>query len=134
MSEDYSYDTETPSFDNEASTLERFHCGPNPRRIKASPETLMEQAGWSAHFWMRQAQAYIDQEFGKGFARQNPGLVGQFMLSAGLDMLGTSIISAAQIHAEDSKREPNYEMNEAITDVAKSLDSIAQHGINVSEG
>ncbi len=58
-----------------------------------SAETLMRQAGYTSEEWLRQAVEAIDNQFGEGFAKANPQLVGSFIQGAGLDQIAMYIKS-----------------------------------------
>ncbi len=58
------------------------------------PEDYMRQAGMTASTYMNAAVEAIDTKFGDGFAKENPQLVGSFMLSASLDFLACSSAKA----------------------------------------
>lgn len=50
---------------------------------------LFRQASTTAETYMMRAEDAIDEQFGKGYARANPGLVGAFMQTAALDFAAT---------------------------------------------
>ena len=58
-----------------------------------SAETLMRQAGYSAEEWLWQAVEAIDKQFGEGYAKENPALVGAFMQAAGADEIAMHVRS-----------------------------------------
>ena len=58
-----------------------------------STETLMHQAGYTAEVWLKQAVESIDNQFGEGFSKENPALVGSFIQGAGLDQIAMYIKS-----------------------------------------
>lgn len=60
--------------------------------MTASDDTLLRQASMTAHEYMTEAVRRIDEQFGEGFARLNPGLVVGFMQTAALDF-GASLIA-----------------------------------------
>ena len=76
------------------------------RRVTASPETLVEDSHLVASICMRHAVVEIDSQFGAGFAKKNPGLVGQFMMTAGLEMIASHIQVAGQIIQGDDLETP----------------------------
>jgi hypothetical protein len=53
--------------------------------VTASAESLMEQAGWTADEYLAAAIKHIDERLGEGYAKKNPALVGQFMITAAMD-------------------------------------------------
>ena len=61
-----------------------------------SAETLMRQAGITAGEWLLQAVKAIDYEFGEGYAKKNPALVGSFIQGAGLDQIAMYIKSLSE--------------------------------------
>jgi hypothetical protein len=64
--------------------------------ITASFEQLMIQGGWTAKSWMMQAVEAIDEKFGKGYAKNNPALIGSFMDAAAIDMQSAMMVIAAE--------------------------------------
>lgn len=69
------------------------------RRIDATPETLMTQAGDTADVWLGQAVRSIDATFGDGYAKDHPELVSAFLKAASFDWM-TSVFenSGDSIH------------------------------------
>jgi hypothetical protein len=61
-------------------------------RITASSETLMHQASMTAATYMHRGIEVIDGTFGRGYAKQHPELLGQFIMAAAIDC-GTAIIA-----------------------------------------
>lgn len=59
--------------------------------MSASAETLMNQAGYTAEHWMKQAIESIDGMFGEGYAKKNPELISGFMIAASNDQLAMYI-------------------------------------------
>jgi len=62
--------------------------------IGASNDTLMRQASMTAEDYMREAVTSIDNQFGEGYAKEHPELVGAFMKTAALDF-GACVIARA---------------------------------------
>jgi hypothetical protein len=62
--------------------------------ITANPLELMKQASMTAHDYLQEAVKSIDGEFGEGYARKNPALVGAFMQAASMDMGAVTISKA----------------------------------------
>ncbi len=93
-------------------------------RITASPEMLMDQAVTSARRYMHKAESEIDQLFGKGYAKEHPGLVGQFMAACVGDYHTAFQAKVSQ--------ESNEQVAEALLDIASSLDDIS-NGIHNGE-
>ena len=54
--------------------------------IKASFDTLLEQASDAARTYLSNAKRAINEEFGEGFAENNPQLVGEFIRAAASDL------------------------------------------------
>ena len=65
-------------------------------RIKADPVTLMRQASMTSSEYFRKAIEDIDNEFGEGFAKANPQLIGDYMKTSAIDYLAGSITIALQ--------------------------------------
>lgn len=59
--------------------------------ISASYDTLMRQAPATAQLYMLEGVTEIDKLFGKGYARQHPELLGLFMLTSAIDLLGATL-------------------------------------------
>lgn len=51
----------------------------------------MNQAGYTAEHWMKQAIESIDGMFGEGYAKKNPELISGFMIAASNDQLAMYI-------------------------------------------
>jgi hypothetical protein len=58
--------------------------------IPASYDTLMRQAPATAHLYMLEGLTEIDKLFGKGYAKEHPDLLGFFMLTSAIDLLGAT--------------------------------------------
>ena len=69
-----------------------------------TPTEYFEQSHKSAHDWMLRAVEAIDRQFGDGFARAHPELVGAYMQTCAIDFAATSGVaelSAALIRLAD---------------------------------
>ena len=53
--------------------------------ITASFETLMEQGSMVAAEYLSKAVQYIDEQFGDGFAEENPNLTGMFVIASAIE-------------------------------------------------
>lgn len=62
--------------------------------IAADSETLLKQAPWTARDYLMHAIHDIDEQFGEGYAKRNPELVGRYMQTCALDF-GAAIIARA---------------------------------------
>ena len=83
-------------FDNPITLLESENV--SPRKITASPETLVRQAGYTAEEYLNAAIKGIDEIYGKeGYAKSHPELVSSYMLTSALDYMASSI----QIHSQN---------------------------------
>ena len=60
-------------------------------------KTLMNQGPMTAEVYLMQAVQILDAQFGEGYAKKTPSLVGMFMLTAALDAGGGLL--AQQIRA-----------------------------------
>ena len=69
---------------------------PDSHHISASTETLMRQAPMTIADYMRDAVKFIDEQFGEGFAKQNPALVSAFIQASALDYHTAYMKIAAQ--------------------------------------
>ncbi len=70
------------------------------QRITAAFDTLMEQGWRTASDYMSEAVERIDKEFGEGYAREHPELVGQFMQTCAIDE-GSAVIAQQVTSAID---------------------------------
>lgn len=59
--------------------------------ITANAHKLMQDGADSAHYYMHRAIESIDGQFGKGYAKDHPELIGAFMQAAATDYQGTII-------------------------------------------
>lgn len=50
-----------------------------------TPETAMKQAGYTANEYLMAAIESIDKQFGPGYAKENPELVGAFIQACAMD-------------------------------------------------
>jgi len=76
-----------------------------------TPETLMRQAGITAHYWLGNAISDIDELMGDGYAKKNPELVSAYMQSAGLDQCAMYLRNIG-----DMIQEGTSEIKDAIND------------------
>lgn len=66
------------------------------QEITAGWTTLLEQASMTADTYLREAIRRIDDQLGKGYARDHPELVAAFMKVASEDLRTSAIGVAAQ--------------------------------------
>ena len=71
-------------------------------RVSADASELMKQAGYTADNYMRDAVERINKHLGDGYAELHPELIGQYMQTAALDYLATSVLIASQ-NIEESR-------------------------------
>ena len=99
-----------------------------PQHITASADTLMNQAPATTQVYLLKAIDYIDNEFGIGYAKANPALVGAFIQASATD-LGCAII-AQQVRAglesimENMRSSPDIDLKsltEAVESIAERL-------------
>jgi hypothetical protein len=57
----------------------------------------MRQAPMTAHTYLLQAVRDIDAVLGKGFAREHPELIGQYMITASIDYCGGIVARAVEM-------------------------------------
>lgn len=74
---------------------------------------FMDQDLYTVETYMNNAVRIIDEKFGEGYARENPGLIGDFMKTAALDF-------STNIRTRKRK-----EMTQAINDLACSVSDIS---------
>jgi hypothetical protein len=84
--------------------------------ITADPGQLLEQAGWTAGGYLRQAVGEIDGVFGKGYAKANPTLVAAFMQTAAIDF-ATAVACKSVGEAADAVAEAIREARWSAVDV-----------------
>lgn len=68
--------------------------------ITADANTLMYQASYTADVYMAKGIDSIDKEFGKGYAKANPGLLAGYMLTCTLDNGSATIAKAIEYLAD----------------------------------
>jgi len=91
-------------------------------RIEANAETLMKQAPMTASFYFQKAIEDIDNVFGKGFAKANPQLIGDYMKTSALDFLSASITSGLQDISEPLYR--LQDISSALENVSNAIESL----------
>lgn len=64
-------------------------------------ETIMNQAGYTAEVWMKAAVEAIDNQFGEGYAKAHPELVGSFMQAAAADQSGMYLRKIGELLEEN---------------------------------
>ena len=98
-----------------------------------TPGELAAAASMTAGEYMLNAVDSIDRIFGKGYAKKNPGLVGDFMKTSGVDFLvcfikqdleTIAICQAGQANALDNIAESLFTHVEALDNVADELAAI----------
>jgi hypothetical protein len=78
--------------------------------------------------YLSQAVKRIDTEFGKGFAKKNPGLVGAFIQAAASDFNYAVLAQQIRVGLEsiaEHLREPEIDMEpikEGLDNIAKAID------------
>lgn len=80
---------------------------------RLTEETALKQAGQTIKQYLFQAEAAIDEVFGEGFAKENPGLVGDCVKAQAEDFKTTSMTAAI------------YGVEDSISFVSGSLDLVA---------
>ncbi len=65
-------------------------------RIDASWETLIRQASMVIDDFLDEAIVRIDNKFGEGFAKQNPGLVGDIVKATSIVYAGDTNVVGSQ--------------------------------------
>lgn len=64
--------------------------------ITGSVETLMRQAPITIAEYLSHAVKHIDEQFGDGYAKKNPELVGAFIQASALDFHTAITVKAAE--------------------------------------
>lgn len=82
-------------------------------KIEADWKKLMEDGAGAAAFHLGQAIVAIDKNFGNGYAKQHPDLVGDFLKAAATESSGTQIAKTIQELAE--------ELSKANSEIASQL-------------
>lgn len=80
----------------------------------ATAETLYHQSYQTARSYMREAIAFIDEEFGKGYSAAHPELVASFIETAAYDYR-----TASQVNDQESLR---GSIEEAVTALHRLAD------------
>ena len=60
-------------------------------------EIMMRQAPMTCHEWMYKAVETIDNQFGEGYAKEHPELVGDFLKACGSDQEAMATLHLAEI-------------------------------------
>lgn len=89
-------------------------------KIDASWKKLMEDGADAAVFYLGKAVVAIDTEFGKGYAKQHPELVGSFMKAAATDSQASQIAKTIQELAEELSK-TNSDIASRLFDVYDQL-------------
>jgi len=95
------------------------------QQITTTFTEMMQQAWATADLYMGRAVKCIDRQFGDGFAKKNPALVGAFMQTASLDFMGGEI--AQQIRAGLDQLAENTGHPNSMEEVKSGLDKIAEN-------
>ena len=77
---------------------------------------LSRQAGSTACDYMRDAVRAIDGEFGEGFAKAHPSLVGAYMQTAALDFAAMSQTDSLEVIAEKLQAIADYTSTSELAD------------------
>ena len=75
--------------------------------ITADATTLMRQAPMTAQVYLTEAVRCIDEQFGKGYAKEHPDLVSAFMNVCGQDFT-TAILGKSVEHLADAVTEKQH--------------------------
>jgi hypothetical protein len=108
------------------------------RRVKASPETLVDQAGRTAKTYLFDAIECIDGQLGEGFTKKHPELIGHFMLTAALDFHAASVQVAGQrvedglTNLTETTSDRVSGIADALIEVSSSLDTMAEKLQNIA--
>ena len=74
-------------------------------KITVSANSLLQQAPETANSYLRSAIRILDKEFGEGYAKSNPELVGAYLNVCAIDFATAAITSGLQDIAEALSRE-----------------------------
>jgi hypothetical protein len=69
---------------------------PDGTHVSAGVDTLMRRAPMTIADYMRDAVRFIDEQFGEGYAKQNPTLVAAFIQASAQDFHTAMMKVAAQ--------------------------------------
>lgn len=83
--------------------------------IMADYETLLRQASETAHGYLIKAVRYIDDQFGKGYAKAHPELVAAFMGVASKDFNNAVFCKSLQ------------EASDTLADAARRVEEVIEH-------
>lgn len=64
---------------------------------KTRAEIMMKQAPMTCQEWIPKAREIIDAEFGEGYAKEHPELVGNFLNACGSDQEAMATLRLAEI-------------------------------------
>jgi hypothetical protein len=97
--------------------------------INASFETLMEQGSGIAAEYLSKAVYYIDEQFGDGFAEENPNLTGMFVLASALECTGATIAQQTRAGLSEVASEIETisfpDISEGLTGLVEVMESVA---------
>ena len=84
---------------------------------------LMEDGAVSASYYFHKAVSTIDSQFGQGYAKDHPELIGSFMSAASADCAAATIAKSIQDHALQLSESGNPLIN-VLSEIRKSIDDI----------
>lgn len=102
--------------------------------ITASFETLLDQASMTTQTYFNEAIRRIDEQFGDGYAKKHPELLGAFIQSSASDLNGAvlaqqvrlglrEIARAIEAGAMESANMLGAAINEGLNEIAEKVDS-----------
>jgi hypothetical protein len=93
---------------------------------ESRPQLLMDQASMTAQTYLYKGVEAIDAEFGEGYARANPGLVGAFMQTAAADFAACFQADFLNEIATKISENTSSDGERGAEIVAEALDGIAR--------
>ena len=94
----------------------------NMNKPTCSEETALRQAGMTIRGYMREEIEMIEDQLGKGYAKNNPGLIGDLVKAQTMDFNCTANSAALYEIAQAVEGNSNFELAHAIKKL--STDSI----------
>jgi len=95
------------------------------QQITTTFTEMMQQAWATTDHYLSKAIECIDRQFGMGFAKKNPALIGAFMQTASLDFMGGEI--AQQIRVGLNRLAEYVDHSESVAGIKSGLDNIANN-------
>jgi hypothetical protein len=93
--------------------------------ITADFETLVEQGPIIASIYLREAVHRIDDQFGDGYAEENPLLTGMFILASAIECTGATLAQQIRCGLSETSSMSFPDVAEELRSLAAATESIA---------